>query len=155
METPFFFNFQANISFSSLSNRKKAALSTLGVLTAGGAGLALILHQSVKASDLELHAPSYPWSHGGMLSALDHARCTYTFSICFMVSWCHFIVMLFAKTMSFVFISSQYSTWLSGIQAGVFSLPQYGVLGLQEPGQCVAHRGRSQGPCWRGTFYES
>ncbi|XP_027022842.1 cytochrome c1, heme protein, mitochondrial-like [Tachysurus fulvidraco] len=64
---------RANISFASLSNGKKAAISTLGVLTAGGAGLALILHQSVKASDLELHAPSYPWSHGGMLSALDHA----------------------------------------------------------------------------------
>ncbi|KAB5567723.1 hypothetical protein PHYPO_G00236150 [Pangasianodon hypophthalmus] len=64
---------RANISFASLSKGRKAAISTLGVLTAGGAGLALILHQSVKASELELHAPSYPWSHGGMLSALDHA----------------------------------------------------------------------------------
>ncbi|KAF5907288.1 cytochrome c1, heme protein, mitochondrial-like, partial [Clarias magur] len=64
---------RANLSFASLSKGRKAAISTLGVLTAGGAGLALILHQSVKASDLELHPPSYPWSHGGMLSALDHA----------------------------------------------------------------------------------
>ncbi|KAJ8358867.1 hypothetical protein SKAU_G00153920 [Synaphobranchus kaupii] len=64
---------RANMSFSSLSRGKKVALSTLGVLTAGGAGLALALQQSVKASDLELHPPSYPWSHGGMLSSLDHA----------------------------------------------------------------------------------
>uniref|UniRef100_A0A8C9VVE9 Cytochrome c1, heme protein, mitochondrial n=1 Tax=Scleropages formosus TaxID=113540 RepID=A0A8C9VVE9_SCLFO len=55
-----------------LSRGKKVALSTLGVLAAGGAGLALALHQSVKASDLELHPPSYPWSHNGLLSSLDH-----------------------------------------------------------------------------------
>ncbi|KAJ8367556.1 hypothetical protein AAFF_G00314870 [Aldrovandia affinis] len=64
---------RANMSFASLSRGKRVALSTLGVLTAGGAGLALMLHQSVKASDLELHPPAYPWSHNGMLSALDHA----------------------------------------------------------------------------------
>ncbi|XP_053323529.1 cytochrome c1, heme protein, mitochondrial [Spea bombifrons] len=64
---------QANMSFSSLSRGRKAALSTLGVLVAGGAGLAFALHNSVKASELELHPPSYPWSHGGMLSSLDHA----------------------------------------------------------------------------------
>lgn len=62
------------MSFATLSRGKKAALSTLGVLTAGGAGLALALHQSVKASDLELHPPNYPWSHNGLVSALDHAR---------------------------------------------------------------------------------
>ncbi|KAJ8332703.1 hypothetical protein SKAU_G00424920 [Synaphobranchus kaupii] len=64
---------RANMSFSSLPPGKKVALSALGVLSAGGAGLALMLHQSVKASDLELHPPSYPWSHGGMMSSLDHA----------------------------------------------------------------------------------
>lgn len=32
-----------------------------------------MLQQSVKASDLELHPPTYPWSHGGFLSSLDHA----------------------------------------------------------------------------------
>jgi len=48
-------------------------LTTLGVVTAGGAGLALVLQQSVKASDLELHAPQYPWSHAGIVSSLDHA----------------------------------------------------------------------------------
>ncbi|KAG9340679.1 hypothetical protein JZ751_021252 [Albula glossodonta] len=68
---------RANMSFSSLPRAKKVALSTLGVLAAGGAGLALALQQSVKASDLELHPPAYPWSHNGMLSALDHASMDY------------------------------------------------------------------------------
>uniref|UniRef100_A0AAY4BTY8 Cytochrome c domain-containing protein n=1 Tax=Denticeps clupeoides TaxID=299321 RepID=A0AAY4BTY8_9TELE len=67
----------ANMSSVSLARGRKAALAALGVAAAGGAGLALLLHQSVKASELELHPPSYPWSHGGihggMLSALDHA----------------------------------------------------------------------------------
>lgn len=63
------------MSFASLPRSKKVALTTLGVITAGGAGLALMLHQSVKASDLELHPPNYPWSHAGPLSSLDHARC--------------------------------------------------------------------------------
>uniref|UniRef100_A0A8C7X4W8 Cytochrome c-1 n=1 Tax=Oryzias sinensis TaxID=183150 RepID=A0A8C7X4W8_9TELE len=64
---------QANLSFASLPMKKKVALTTLGVVTAGGASLALMLHQSVKASDLELHPPNYPWSHAGPLSALDHS----------------------------------------------------------------------------------
>ncbi|XP_072288338.1 cytochrome c1, heme protein, mitochondrial [Eucyclogobius newberryi] len=63
----------ANMSFSTLSRGRKVALTTIGVVTAGGTGLALALHQSVKASDLELHPPQYPWSHAGPLSALDHA----------------------------------------------------------------------------------
>uniref|UniRef100_A0A1A8G260 Cytochrome c1, heme protein, mitochondrial n=1 Tax=Nothobranchius korthausae TaxID=1143690 RepID=A0A1A8G260_9TELE len=64
---------KASMSFASLASRKKVALTTLGVVTAGGAGLALMLHQSVKASDWELHPPNYPWSHSGPLSSLDHA----------------------------------------------------------------------------------
>ncbi|CAI9607861.1 unnamed protein product [Staurois parvus] len=64
---------QANMSFSTMSRGRRMALSTLGVVLAGGAGLALALHRSVKASDLELHAPSYPWSHGGLFYSLDHA----------------------------------------------------------------------------------
>ncbi|XP_017289231.1 cytochrome c1, heme protein, mitochondrial [Kryptolebias marmoratus] len=64
---------RGSMSFANLSSRKKVALTTLGVVTAGGAGLALMLHQAVKASDLELHPPTYPWSHNGPLSALDHA----------------------------------------------------------------------------------
>lgn len=62
------------MSFATLPRSKKFALTTLGVVTAGGAGLALMLHQSVKASDLELHPPNFPWSHAGPLSSLDHAR---------------------------------------------------------------------------------
>eukprot|EP00061_Rhincodon_typus_P014620 g41751.t1 len=60
------------MSFANLSRGKKVALSTLGVLAAGGSALALTLHHSVYA-ELELHAPSYPWNHSGFLSALDHA----------------------------------------------------------------------------------
>uniref|UniRef100_A0A3Q1H146 Cytochrome c1, heme protein, mitochondrial n=2 Tax=Acanthochromis polyacanthus TaxID=80966 RepID=A0A3Q1H146_9TELE len=61
------------MSFASLPRKNKVVLTTLGVVTAGGAGLALMLHRSVKASDLELHPPQYPWSHAGPLSSLDHA----------------------------------------------------------------------------------
>uniref|UniRef100_A0A8C5PLK7 Cytochrome c1, heme protein, mitochondrial n=1 Tax=Leptobrachium leishanense TaxID=445787 RepID=A0A8C5PLK7_9ANUR len=63
---------QASMSFTSLSRGRKVALSTLGILVAGGSSLAFALHQSVKASELELHPPSYPWSHSGLLSSLDH-----------------------------------------------------------------------------------
>nr|XP_020480814.1 cytochrome c1, heme protein, mitochondrial isoform X2 [Monopterus albus] len=63
----------ANISFASLPRSRKVALTALGVVVAGGAGLALTLHQAVKASELELHPPHYPWSHDGLLSSLDHA----------------------------------------------------------------------------------
>ncbi|XP_077435055.1 cytochrome c1, heme protein, mitochondrial [Vanacampus margaritifer] len=64
---------KAKMSFTSLPRGQKVALTTLGVVGAGAAGLGLALHQSVKASDLELHPPNYPWSHGGLLSSLDHA----------------------------------------------------------------------------------
>uniref|UniRef100_A0A8C7LW60 Cytochrome c1, heme protein, mitochondrial n=1 Tax=Oncorhynchus mykiss TaxID=8022 RepID=A0A8C7LW60_ONCMY len=63
---------QVNMSFASLPRSKKVALTMFGVLTTSGAGIALMLQQSVKASDLELHPPNYPWTHSGMLSALDH-----------------------------------------------------------------------------------
>jgi len=80
------------MSFASLSGKKKVALTTLGVVTAGGAGLALMLHQSVKASDLELHPPHYPWSHAGPLSSLDHARWvgwTHTYTHCAKILYAH------------------------------------------------------------------
>ncbi|XP_008319493.1 cytochrome c1, heme protein, mitochondrial [Cynoglossus semilaevis] len=64
---------RANMSFSSLSRSKQVAAATVAVVSAGGAGLALMLQQSVRASDLELHPPQYPWSHAGPLSSLDHA----------------------------------------------------------------------------------
>lgn len=71
---------QANVaSLAGLSRGKRVALSALGVLTVGGAGLAWALHRAVNASELELHAPSYPWAHNGLLTALDHSR--------YVVSW--------------------------------------------------------------------
>ncbi|KAM3840777.1 cytochrome c1, heme protein, mitochondrial [Vipera latastei] len=65
---------RANVaSVAGLSWGKRVALSALGVLTVGGAGLAWALHRAVNASELELHPPSYPWGHGGFLTALDHS----------------------------------------------------------------------------------
>lgn len=55
----------------------KAALSALGLLAAAGGGglaLALSLRSPLAAGELEMHPPSFPWSHGGPLSALDHSR---------------------------------------------------------------------------------
>ncbi|XP_063155872.1 cytochrome c1, heme protein, mitochondrial [Candoia aspera] len=60
-------------SLTGLSRSKRVALTTLGVLTVSGAGMAWALHNAVNASELELHPPSYPWSHGGFLTALDHS----------------------------------------------------------------------------------
>lgn len=78
-------------SLSSLSRSKKVALTTLGVLTAGGAGLALALDTAVSAAELELHPPKYPWSHGGMLSTLDHSRCVGKFCSLFCRGLCQSI----------------------------------------------------------------
>ncbi|KAF2893985.1 hypothetical protein ILUMI_12181 [Ignelater luminosus] len=55
------------------AKNKKTLLTTLGVLTGGAGALVLALDQSVRASDLELHAPKNPWNHKGPISALDHA----------------------------------------------------------------------------------
>lgn len=73
---------QAKMSFATLPRSKKFALTTLGVVTAGGAGLALMLHQSVKATDMELHPPNFPWTHAGPLSSLDHARYDFVSRAC-------------------------------------------------------------------------
>lgn len=48
-------------------------LSLLGVLGGGAASVVYALNQSVKASDLELHTTTFPWSHNGIFSSLDHA----------------------------------------------------------------------------------
>ncbi|KAF1549636.1 Cytochrome c1, heme protein, mitochondrial, partial [Eudyptes schlegeli] len=61
-------------SFAGLSRGRKAALSALGLLAAGGGGLALALRSALGAGELEMHPPSFPWSHGGALAALDHGR---------------------------------------------------------------------------------
>lgn len=50
------------------------ALGTVAVLSIGGAGAAVALHRAVYASDLVLHPPEMPWSHGPLLKTLDMAR---------------------------------------------------------------------------------
>ncbi|XP_070574448.1 cytochrome c1, heme protein, mitochondrial-like [Ptychodera flava] len=65
---------RANMSaFANLSRGRKLILSALGAITAGGVGVISALEMSVKAQEeLELHAPTHPWDHKGMFSALDH-----------------------------------------------------------------------------------
>ncbi|RWS25187.1 uncharacterized protein B4U80_02441 [Leptotrombidium deliense] len=46
-------------------------LVTSGVVGTGFIGLAFALNESVKASDLTLHPPSYPWWRNGLFSGLD------------------------------------------------------------------------------------
>ena len=45
----------------------------LGAATAGLLGMGVALQAAVSAGELELHPPSYPWSHAGYLHSLDHA----------------------------------------------------------------------------------
>ncbi|RXG68718.1 cytochrome c1, heme protein, mitochondrial [Armadillidium vulgare] len=52
---------------------RKLVLRTLGILGAGGVGLAFSLEQSLKASELELHPPKFGWSHSGAFKSLDHS----------------------------------------------------------------------------------
>ena len=54
------------------------AVGVLGATTTGAVGLGVALTAAVYAGDLELHPPSYPWSHSGVLSSLDHARLVHT-----------------------------------------------------------------------------
>lgn len=51
--------------------RGRAVAVALGALAAGG-GTALALYGALSAGELEMHPPSFPWSHGGLLAALDH-----------------------------------------------------------------------------------
>lgn len=60
-------------TFPQFSKNTKKILSVSGVALVGAAGLAYALNESVKAGDLTVHPPSYPWSHNGALSTLDHA----------------------------------------------------------------------------------
>ncbi|XP_063183794.1 cytochrome c1, heme protein, mitochondrial [Chroicocephalus ridibundus] len=77
-------------SFSGLSRGGKVALSALGVLAAGGGGLALALRSALDAGELEMHPPTFPWSHGGALAALDHASLRRGFQVYKQVcSACH------------------------------------------------------------------
>jgi len=56
-----------------MSIGRKVVLGALGALGTGGAGIALALDQSVKASDLDLHPPVFPFNHNGWFESLDHA----------------------------------------------------------------------------------
>lgn len=70
---------QANLSFKNITENfsnyslgKKVAAGLAGAAATGAIGLGVALQTAVVASDLELHPPTYPWSHNGMLSSLDH-----------------------------------------------------------------------------------
>ncbi|XP_040441692.1 cytochrome c1, heme protein, mitochondrial [Falco naumanni] len=77
-------------SFAGLSRGGKVALSALGLLAAGGGGLALALRSAVDAGELEMHPPSFPWSHSSPLAALDHSSVRRGFQVYKQVcSACH------------------------------------------------------------------
>ncbi|XP_037236928.1 cytochrome c1, heme protein, mitochondrial [Falco biarmicus] len=77
-------------SFAGLSRGGKVALSALGLLAAGGGGLALALRSAVDAGELEMHPPSFPWSHSSPLAALDHGSVRRGFQVYKQVcSACH------------------------------------------------------------------
>lgn len=64
-----------NVNLSTAQNStkgRKILLTSLSVVGASGIGLIYALNESVKASTLELHSPSYPWSHYGFLKSFDH-----------------------------------------------------------------------------------
>ena len=57
-------------------------LAGLGLFGSGGAGLAFALNQSVKASDLDLHPPTFTWSHSGILESMDVASVRRGYQVC-------------------------------------------------------------------------
>ncbi|XP_055840428.1 cytochrome c1, heme protein, mitochondrial [Episyrphus balteatus] len=52
---------------------QKKLLASAGIVTGGIGALIYALEQSVQASGTEVHPPSMPWSHKGVISSLDHA----------------------------------------------------------------------------------
>ncbi|XP_005178619.1 cytochrome c1, heme protein, mitochondrial [Musca domestica] len=55
------------------TNGQKKLVATIGALTGGVGALIYALEQSVEASGTEVHPPKMPWSHSGLISALDHS----------------------------------------------------------------------------------
>ncbi|KAM7355180.1 cytochrome c1 [Cochliomyia hominivorax] len=55
------------------TNGQKKFIATIGALTGGVGALIYAMEQSVDASGTEVHPPAMPWSHNGLISALDHA----------------------------------------------------------------------------------
>merc|ERR1711976_188335 len=64
---------KANLSFKELPKGKKVLLGLVGTATTGVVGVCVALQTAVSAGELILHPPSYPWSHNGLLDALDHS----------------------------------------------------------------------------------
>ncbi|KAI8120177.1 hypothetical protein FF38_09513 [Lucilia cuprina] len=55
------------------TNGQKKFIATIGALTGGVGALIYAMEQSVDASGTEVHPPAMPWSHNGLIAALDHA----------------------------------------------------------------------------------
>lgn len=49
-------------------------MATIGALTGGVGALIYALEQSVEASGTEVHPPTMPWGHSGLIQSLDHSR---------------------------------------------------------------------------------
>lgn len=56
-----------------LGSNRKSLLTWLGVIAGGSGALVYALEKSIDASGSEAHPPHHPWSHNGVISALDHA----------------------------------------------------------------------------------
>ncbi|CAG9858682.1 unnamed protein product [Phyllotreta striolata] len=52
---------------------KKVFYRTLGLLATGTGIVIYTLDQAVKAGEMELHPPRFPWAYKGIITALDHA----------------------------------------------------------------------------------
>jgi len=65
-----FFN---KTNFKKWTKLQKVGAGIVGTGTAVAVGLGAALQTAVWAGDLELHAPNYPWTHGGWFQSLDHA----------------------------------------------------------------------------------
>ncbi|PVD21452.1 hypothetical protein C0Q70_19625 [Pomacea canaliculata] len=64
---------QANFFSFKGKQGKKWVFALVGTATAGVVGVAAALATPVLAEGLQLHAPKFPWSHNGLLNALDAA----------------------------------------------------------------------------------
>ena len=53
---------------------KRVAGATCAIACGSAVAMTVLEGDAVSASDVELHATSYPWSHSGHLQTLDHAR---------------------------------------------------------------------------------
>ena len=61
----------ADVHFATLVPSPEQLLATAGFVTSAAIGIGYCLNESVKAGDLILHPPSYPWPHNPPLSSID------------------------------------------------------------------------------------